>query len=202
MSEIEIGSSLVEDYAIYAASISAIISALIVIYRKAVKPVIKHFKEWYDMMDKIDYIFKEVKPNEGSSIKDKIDQIDLGLTFVGERFRAYLADSKEAHFETDAEGNCTRVNRTYTRLVEREPSEILGQGWQNCISQQDRQYVVDAWQHAVDDHRELTLNFHFETPSGTIIPVRGTSYKMVNQKGEVIGYLGKVIKRKPNDNRV
>lgn len=187
-----IGSDLIQNYAIYIASISAIISGVIVTYKKVVKPVIKHVQQWYVMQDKIDRIFEEITPNGGKSIKDKIDKIDVDLTQVGERLRAYLSDTKEAHFETDAEGNCTRVNRTYTRLVERETSEVLGHGWHNCVYQPDREKVIEAWQDAVDDDRELTIKFNFETPSGKIIPVRGTSYKMTNDEGEVIGYLGKI----------
>jgi len=189
---------IIQDYAIYLAAVSAIISSLIVVYRKAIKPMLKAVTHYYAAIEKIDKIFEEMRPNGGTSIKDKIDRIDHGLTFVGERLRAYLADADEAHFETDADGNCTRVNRTYTRLVERETSEILGHGWHNCVYQKDREHVTSAWYDAVDDDRELSLNFRFETPSGKIIPVKGVSYKMTNDEGVVIGYLGKIRILKDN----
>ena len=187
-----VGADIIQDWGIYAASISAIIGAAILIYKKVVKPVIKHFQEWYDMIAKIDVMVHELTPNDGSSIKDKIWNIDHNLTFVGERLRAYVSDTDIALFETDSEGFCTSVNRTYTRLVERETFEVLGYGWHNCVHQEDRGYVIKAWENAVADARELTIGFRFETPSGRIIPVKGTSYKMTNEKGEVIGFLGKI----------
>lgn len=160
--------------------------------------MIRAVKSFWDTIDKIDIIFDEITPNGGKSIKDKIDNIDSSLILVSERLRAFLSDTIDAHFETDAKGLCTRVNRTYTRLVERGTSEILGNGWHNCIYQEDRENVIKAWEDAVKEKRELSINFRFETPSGKVIPVRGTSYKMTNDKGEVIGYLGKLkVVREP-----
>jgi PAS domain S-box-containing protein len=194
-----LGTSLIQDYAIYAASISTILGALLLIYKKVVKPVYKHFTEWYDMIEKIDKIFIELTPNGGTSTKDKIIRIDTNLTLVGERLRAYLTDTEIAHFETDMNGYCTSVNRTYTRLVERESSEILGHGWHNCVYQKDRDYVIKAWERAVLENRELSISFRFETPSGKLIPIRASSYKMTDSKGETIGYLGKIkLKDEPN----
>lgn len=193
MSGAEIGSSLIENYAVYIASISAIISGIYLIYRKVVKPVFEYVKEWRKTAIQVEKIFEELTPNGGTSVKDKIDKIDTSLTYVSERLRAYLADVSEAHFETDAQGNYIRVNRTYTRLVGREPSEVLGKGWHNCIYQDDRESVIQAWEDSIDDSRELVIRFRFETPSGEIVPVRGTSYKMISDTGEVIGFLGKII---------
>jgi len=187
-----IWASIVQDYPVYITGAAAGVSGLVVIYKKVLKPMFNTVKSFWQTIDKIDTIFEEITPNGGRSVKDRVNKTYHELTFVSERLRAFLADTKDAHFETDAEGNCTRVNRTYTRLVERETSEIIGNGWHNCVLQEDRESVVRAWDDAVDDARELTINFRFETPSGKIIPVRGTSYKMTNDQGEVIGFLGKI----------
>lgn len=197
--EPELGNSLIQNYAIYAASISAILSALLIVYKKVVKPMIQHFKQWYDMLDKVDAIFEEITPNGGKSIKDKIDKIDKRLMLVGERFRTYIADG-EAYFEADVKGNVTHVNRTYTRLVGRDASEVLGQGWQNVVAHKDRERVVKAWEGSLDDGRELTIELDFERPSGRMIPIRAQTYKMVTDEGEIVGYIGKVTPKKPKNN--
>jgi len=181
-----------ELYGIYIVAISALIPFLVYAYKKGIKPVIMHIVNCYTMSQKIDQIFEEMIPNGGTSIKDKIDKIDTRLTLVGERLRAHFADVNEAHFETDTEGLCTRVNRTYTRMVERDPSEVLGHGWQNCVHPDDRERVTESWYDSVDEDRELSINFRFETPSGKVIPVSGTSYKMIDDEGDIIGYLGKL----------
>jgi len=105
---------IIQDYGMYSAGATAVLSFIILAYKKGVKPVIKHFKNWYDMSEKIDHIFFEITPNGGTSIKDKVDRIDSELHLANERQRALLADSEFAHFEMDAEGNYVWVNRTYT----------------------------------------------------------------------------------------
>ena len=185
--------SLIQNYGAYTTALAAIASFLILIYKKGIKPVIRHFQEWNSMIEKINHIFYEITPNGGTSIKDKIDNINTGLISVIERQRALLADAEDAYFETDMEGTCTWINRTYTRLVERNPSEILGHGWHNCVALSDRDNVIKSWYTAVKEDRELTINFSFETPSGEKKPVMGSSYKMINPEGDIIGYMGRLI---------
>jgi len=191
MSE-EVFRNLIQDYAIYVAGVSTIIGGLIVVYKKVIKPVIKHFQQWYDMTDKIDKIFEELTPNGGTSIKDKIDKIDKDLILYKEVQRALLQESEFAHFEMDADGNYIWVNRTYTRLVERTPSELMGHGWYNCVAQDEREAVIAACMNSIKENRELSMTFNFETPSGKKIKVRGGSYKMTDQKGDTIGFFGRL----------
>lgn len=191
MVEGELG-GIISNVGLILAGASAIISTLLIVYKKVVKPIYNHFKNWYDMMDKIDIIFDEVTPNDGKSIKDRVNKTHRGLTFVSARLKAHLADTQEASFETDEKGNCNYVNRTYTRLVQRSPSEVMGQGWQNCILEEDREYVIQSWKKAINEGRELSIKFRFETPSGKVIPIKAASYKMTNEEGEIIGYLGKI----------
>jgi PAS domain-containing protein len=184
--------ALVELYGVYAAAFTVGVGLITFIYKKGIKPLYNHIKTCYSIADKIDHIFQEFRPNGGISIKDKIDKIDTNLIYMGERQRALLADVEFAHCEMDTEGRCIWINRTYTRLVERIPSEILGNGWHNCIAANEREFVLKSWFDSVKDDRELSINFNFETPSGELRPVRGTSYKMTNPEGETIGFMGKL----------
>ena len=183
-------SNLVQDYALYAAGASTIVTGLIVIYKKAVKPMVKAITSYYKTIEKIDRIFEELTPNGGSSVKDKIDRMDSGLALVQQVQQAMAADTKAALFRTDSEGNCVWVNRTYTRTVGMNMSEILGHGWQNGISQDDRDDVVTEWYKSVEENREFSMNFNFETPDGIKTLCKCRSYKLVDSRGELIGYWG------------
>lgn len=187
-----IWSSLIQDYAAYATTASIAFGALIFIYRKGIKPMVKAVQSYYSLVSKVDAIFEEITPNGGKSIKDKIDKIDNDVTLLSERQKARDADDTLARFESDPEGNCTWINRTYARLTQRLPSELMGHGWQNAIAQSEREHVVNEWQTSVKEDREFTLDFNFETPNGSLIPCKVRSYKMTDPGGKIIGYYGTI----------
>lgn len=185
--------TLVDNWAITATSISAILGAVIYIWKKGLSPVIRVIKKWNTTIDKIDKIFEEISPNNGSSIKDTVNSINRGLVEVSEMQKAILADDDKAHFKTDAQGNYIWVNRTYSRTVERMPSELMGHGWQNAIAQNERDYVVNSWYDAVKESREFAAKINLETPTGNKIPARVRSYKMTDGDGDIIGFMGTII---------
>jgi PAS domain-containing protein len=190
MLEGEIVTESLQHYAIIAASISAIFSGAILIYKKVILPVINHLAEWYKMLDKIDQIYYELTPNEGGSVKDKIDKINTKVDYVSERQKSILQEHEYALVETNAKGEVTWVNRTYTRLVQRERSEVMRTGWINVIAKEDRERVWKEWEYAVKDERELNIYFNFETPEGTKIPVKAKSYILTSpDDNDILGYL-------------
>jgi PAS domain S-box-containing protein len=200
MSEGEIINDVVNNYALYITAVSAGVGGIIVIYRKVLKPMILGAKRYLDTLGKIDTIFEAVTPNGGTSMLDKVDiiaakmiRVESSLHLTNERSRGRWLDAPEMMFETDTEGNCTWVNRTYARIVGRGIDELLDHGWVNTIAKEDRDRVVKEWYDAVEEHREFSLNFNFESVDGTIIPASVVSYKMINpDDGNTIGYLGTV----------
>jgi PAS domain S-box-containing protein len=183
---------ILTNYSALATAIGTGLAALIFIYKKVVQPMWQAFKNYTDMSNKIDKIFTEITPNGGTSIKDKVDKIDKDLVLVRERQRALMADDKDAMFETDLNGNCNWVNRTYTRLVQRNPSELMGHGWVNAIAQEDRDAIVQGWYKSVKEDREFTGDFKFLTPEGTLIPCQIRSYRMADSHGRAIAYQGRI----------
>lgn len=150
------------------------------------------------MSTDISFIVSELKINNGSSVKDALnrqekalERIESNLSLANERQRARMLDTPEMIFETDVGGDCVWVNRTYTRTVQRAMPELYGKGWVNAIASDHRQMVVDGWYEAVAEDREFEMEFDFQTPDGTRVPVQCRSYRMRNQRnGEIIGYLG------------
>ena len=184
----------VEYIGIYATAGSALFGFAIVVWKKVLKPMTELFKRYRESMDKIDTIFGEVTPNGGSSIKDSIRRIEHEVALSRERFKATHADSDAAMFETDAEGNCLWVNRTYCRITERSPDQLLGKGWINAICPGVRENTISEFQRAVDEDREMTnLDSEFITPDGVCVNITCNTYKMRNHKGKTLGYLGVCI---------
>lgn len=198
MLEGEAINAIIENFGVIGASVSAIITGVIIIYKKVIVPTINHFKEWYTMLDKIEVIYEEHTPNDGGSIKDKIDKINTKVDYIGERQKSLLQEHEYALVETNAKGEVVWVNRTYTRLVQRERSEVMGTGWINVIAQEDKERVWNEWEQAVAAKREINLYFNFETPGGKKIPVKAKSYILTNDSEEILGYLA-CVEILPND---
>jgi PAS domain S-box-containing protein len=188
----EAWSHFVENYAIYGTAISVSIGLITLLYKKGIKPMWNAVAKYSEAIDKIDIIFEELTPNGGKSMKDSLGRIEREVALSRERFRALNADVVEAMFETDLDGNCIWVNRTYCKLVQRTPSELMGHGWINVICQEMREEVVKEWYRSVDQDREFSRNLEFETPDGKCIPVKCNSYKMTSCTGDKLGYLGVV----------
>lgn len=204
---LEVLEQLIHNYSTLLAIIGATATGIVFIFKKWIIPMFKAIRRYNELCVKIQKIFEEITPNHGKSIKDTIDRVEqkighlettldeiryVHLRKLSERQRALLADEKAALFETDSEGNCVWVNRTYARVAGRTPTELYGHGWQNAISREEREYVQDAWYKSVQEDRELVLDFNFETPDGIKTPATVRSYKLVGDKGEVIGYFGKI----------
>lgn len=142
--------------------------------------------------ERLDFIVSELLPNGGSSMKDALCRIEKSIALTNERQRARMLDSVDMVFETDPDGNCIWVNRTYARVTKRLPAEILGHGWVNAIAKADRERVQVEWYKAVEENREFDLEFDFATPDGDRIPAHVRSYKMKDDNQETVGYLGSV----------
>jgi len=140
----------------------------------------------------LDFVASELLPNGGSSVRDALNRIEHSVALTNERQRARMLDSVDMVFETDSEGNCIWVNRTYARITNRLPAELLGHGWVNAIAAEDRNHVTEGWYTSTRENREFDMEFSFATPEGVKIPARVRSYKMKDTHDETLGYLGTV----------
>lgn len=192
---------LIQNYGIIATGLAAGVSGTILLIRRYLMPIIEILKKYNNALDKVDVIFTEMRPNGGSSLKDEVRFVKRNVILMGEKHAALLNDIADPYFEADADGNFIWVNRAFTRLVQRNPSELLGSGWYNAVSERDRKIFVDDWYKAAEQDREISMNLNFEDIGGNIIPCHIRSYKMKDsQSGELLGFLGRVFigKQEPN----
>ena len=165
----------------------------------------KGYAKWFSMFgvgdikkdigslgEQLEFIVSELLPNGGSSLKDALNRIEHSVALTNERQRARMLDSVDMVFETDPNGDCIWVNRTYARVTNRLPAELLGHGWVNAIAASDRDRVTQGWYTSTQENREFDMDFSFATPEGVKIPARVRSYKMKDESNKTLGYLGTV----------
>lgn len=94
-------------------------------------------------------------------------------------------------FRTDADGNCTYVNRTYEEMSGMVRAQALGAGWAASIHPQDRLKVFQGWRLSSRSHALYHGTYRFVHADGRIV---WASVKMapVLIDGTLQGYVGNV----------
>lgn len=164
---------------------------------------------------KLDYIYKELKPNGGGSLKDKINRMDeqlqhnteetiknsketsknLELTkTIFHRQRWLLDQRNEPIFEADNNGLCVWVNDKYLDVFNTTKERCEGHGWKNLVHIDDRDKVVHLWESSIKDNRAFEAKYKMISENGIIYEIDCLAVKASND-----GYIGtlKIINTKP-----
>jgi PAS domain-containing protein len=125
----------------------------------------KHLDDLSKTFDMIQVIFTEITPNSGSSIKDKVNQIDVDLDKQRlslekqniaidkiSRIQGWLLDNEPGLlFETDNEGKFIWVNKQLREFLRRDMSFLTGNGWKNVIHDEDREEAIEKFISCIKD---------------------------------------------------
>lgn len=181
----------------YLGIIAGICGSLIGIYKfgkflhkKFIKPIFNFFEavdNSIDILSKMDYEFTS---NGGKSIKDAINRIELRQISQEHRIHAILSHWPLAFFESDSNGMCIWVNKTYSRLTGKSIDELRGNGWLNVIAEEDREKVSKEWFSSIDQQREFSLKYRIITATGKIIPVICHSSLVYDKNNKSSGSIG------------
>lgn len=145
-------------------------------------------------------ISKQLKPNGGTSIFDVVNRANTKIDNLAEdvsRVRAFQWAFAEALtdkpvFEADEKGACVRVNGAYAKLAERNSPELLGSGWENFVSPQDRQRVFEEWSEAVNRKRIFESIYNVHSRSGRRYQIKCTAIPIFSDDGrKVTAYVGR-----------
>jgi len=147
-------------------------------------------REWYLGLTEL---MNQFKPNGGKSVMDKLNRIDLSVQIDSARIMAMMNHAAHPVFECNAEGKCILVNKAICDLFGLSPEEMLGTGWLNGVSPEDRESTIDSWMSAIAksipyEHRYNVRNAR----TGVLTPVRAFSAAMKNVYGQIIGFHGTV----------
>lgn len=144
----------------------------------------------------VDVIFKEITPNGGGSIKDKVNAMSLEMInntklteHIFQRQRWMMDQRTEPIFETNLQGEYIWVNKQFAMLVERDMGTLMGHNWKNTVYEEDRDRVVSNWNSSIKDKRSFEDEYRLITSTGKIIRVSVTA---TNTCGEYIGSLKQI----------
>lgn len=177
-------SNLLERFGIFV----AFVAGCATLYKILIKPGYKMFKKMQKLFDTVERIDKEFAPNGGGSMKDTLNRIEGRQVKSEQRQRVLLLDSDDLVYESDSNGMCVWINRTYSRTLNRGVDELLGNGWISCLHTEDRDAVVEEWQECVKQRRDFDMNYRLVN-NGKILNVHSRAYPLLDGD-KVVGYLG------------
>ena len=158
------------------------------------KPLVKLLTDVKHSFETLERIREQFARNGGSSLRDAIDRIEARQVISEQRSKVFIMDSSSAIFETDAEGDYTDVNRTYSRWLGRSPYEVLGKGWVNAISPGWRNVVYTEWMNAIKQEREFAFDYRAMDSEENSFAVHCNAFPLYNNQKKVVGWYGIVTK--------
>jgi len=108
------------------------------------------------------------------------------------RYASLVAASPVGIFQTDAAGFCAYLNERCRQMLGLTPETARGRRWEESLHPDDRDRVVAEWERSVAENRPFQLEYRFLRADGEITWVYGQCVPEVNERGEVVGYLGTV----------
>tara|TARA_R110000868_G_scaffold29093_1_gene108344 strand:- start:94 stop:690 length:597 start_codon:yes stop_codon:yes gene_type:complete len=156
------------------------------------KYIKKEYESKREDRKKLDTIFSELTPNHGSSLKDKVNKLEVAIGRNNEltekifsRQRWIMDRQDTPIFESDEKGLCYWVNDKYCKVLKRDSSYFMGNGWKNIIHPEDRERVVDHWENCIRDGIDSENHFRILDSEGKEINVKCAATKTENN-----GYIG------------
>lgn len=163
--------------------------------REKLEKAVTHIEK---MAEKLSIVSKELQTNGGESIKDQIKQIANNVKIIRIERDATFYLSKDPMFKTDDKGYYVAVNTSLCQLIGVTEGELLGLGWLNYISLEDRDRVWEEWENIIKSGKEISTFFTIKNPeSMEMIPVKCRA--VINRSGDsvisIIGSIEKTIKK-------
>lgn len=108
---------------------------------------------------KLTEIHQQLITNGGSSLRDAINRIEKKVYVTGEITRDIIKDDIKGKYTTDVNGLYDWTNRTYLKMIDKELSQLAGDGWQSFVSESDRDRVIDEWVDCMETGREFDITY-------------------------------------------
>lgn len=158
------------------------------------KPLFAFFHDIVDIVNTQKEIKRQILPNGGSSISDTVKRIELRQCLADGMDRAILTKINAILFESSSEGKYLAVSKPYCDFVGKQREDLLDNGWINCIADEDKERVWEAWAHAIEQRREYIDNYKMIDKDGKAIPVSCRTFLVLGPKLEIIRYIGLIEK--------
>lgn len=184
------------DYQEWAALLTIVVTiagGLLAFHLRIVKPVTRRFKALAAIVPKVELLVAELSPNGGTSIKDKINRIDLAVRVIDFRNRSMQELLDEGIYEADPSGMCTYANRMASHLFGLTPEEMQGTGWLRALDDDDRLHQWNAWLRATEAGIPYSAEYNIINQiTGSVLRVRTRAAAIKDHAGRTIGYYGSI----------
>ncbi|MEG4839736.1 PAS domain S-box protein [Microcoleus sp. B9-D4] len=130
-----------------------------------------------------------------SRVKERTAELTVAkeaLQAQEERFRCLSSCSPVGIFIADCEGCYTYANPRCQAICGLSLTELLGDGWENCIHPEDSDRVLARWLDYTRQGGEYAIEYRLQTPEGIVRWINVCSSPMFSDSGELIGYVGTV----------
>ncbi len=155
----------------------------------------------------VDYLLKPIDPNiltskvtvfaelfkKTEAVKLQAAQlvaVNAELRQSEERFRSLSTCSPVGIFEIDTEGRCRYTNPRYQIICGMKAAESVEKRWLESVHPEDRERAVTSWSAYINEGRDYSEEFRFQTAHGNVRWVQVRSSPMLSGQGELLGYVG------------
>lgn len=94
-------------------------------------------------------------------------------------------------FQTDLQGACTYVNRTYETITDLAADASIGTVWTNAVHPDDRSEAISTWSICLQQHSHYTGTHRYVHASGKTVLVR-VQLTPVKIADDIVGYVGTI----------
>lgn len=157
---------------------------------RPVVSVLAHLDPLHGIKRDIAHITKELRPNGGSSLSDKVNAIWTRQGMSAATVGMLLDESEALLWQSDTEGRQVWASRALIEATGRPASELLGWGWLNVIHPEDRESFRKAWISCLVEGRIFEERCRLQTPQGRHY-IGALVAKPFSFDGKVIAWIGR-----------
>lgn len=120
----------------------------------------------------------------------KRKQIEAELRESEALFKSLTQEAPVGIFRTDTIGNTTFVNPFWCEITGLTSEEAKGFVWLDAVHPDDRKYVKQAWDKAIENKTPSILEYRFLRKDRSIAWVSGKAVPQIGENGEFNGFIG------------
>lgn len=184
------------------AALGAAVTVFVVFIRKVrsvMQRLTQFFRDFAAMPDAVKKLTKEIMPNDGSSLSDKIRAMETRLTIIDQSTNVMADVRPHPLFKTDDKGHPIFLNRAWLSLTGLSASDAQGDGWINAIWPEDRKHIYEEWEAAIEQERDFSHDLRMKRADGSPVWVSCTARVMKDVQGKVVGWYGVINMKDKND---
>jgi PAS domain S-box-containing protein len=110
-----------------------------------------------------------------------------------ERHRTFMAMTALAVWTASSSGNVVSDVDGWTELTGQTPDQYGGSGWLEALHPEDKQRVLEDWQHSLRNKAPIDVEYRVRRKDGTYGYVRDQGVPLLNPDGSVREWIGTVI---------